>query len=313
MKLVINIPCFNEEKTLPLVLDELPKKIPGIKKIEVQIVDDGSSDNTVGVAEKYGCRIIKHKKNLGLGIAFKHGVQEALKNGADILVNTDADNQYPSQYIPDLVKPVLEGTADVVIGNRQTWKVKHFSPIKKFFQWFGSFMVRKMTGSDVRDTVSGFRAYSRDSLMRINVQTRFSYVLDTIMQCSIKNLKMVSVPIHTNEPTRKSRLFKNMLQHMVKSGTNLINIYVVYMPFPTFFILSLLLFIPSILIMGRFVYFFIMNDGIVGHVQSLIASAILFITAVLFLVLGIIANLIKVNRQLIEENLYIQKKNYYGE
>ncbi len=312
MKLVINIPCYNEEKTLPLVLKEIPKRIKGIKKIEVQIVDDGSTDNTVQVAEKFGCRIVRHKKNLGLGIAFKHGVQEALINGADIMVNTDADNQYPSQYIPDLCRPIIEERADVVIGNRQTWKVKHFSFIKKFFQWFGSFMVRKMTGSDVRDTVSGFRAYSRESLMRINVQTRFSYVLDTIMQCSVKNLKMFSVDIHTNEPTRKSRLFKNMLQHMFKSGSNLINIYVVYMPFPTFFFISTLLFVPSLLIMGRFLYFFIVDGGL-GHIQSLIASAILFISAILFLVLGVIANLIKVNRQLIEENLYIQKKTYYNQ
>ncbi|MFW5807881.1 MAG: glycosyltransferase family 2 protein [Spirochaetota bacterium] len=311
MKLVINIPCFNEEETLPLVLKDIPKKIPGIKKIEIQIVDDGSSDNTAAVAEKHGCRVIRHKKNLGLGIAFKHGVQTALANGADIMVNTDADNQYPSRFIGELCRPVVDGTADVVIGNRQTWKIRHFSPVKKFFQWFGSLMVRKLTGSDVRDTVSGFRAYSRESLLRLNVQTRFSYVLDTIMQCSVKNLKMASVDIETNRPTRKSRLFKNMLQHMIKSGGNLINIYIIYMPFMTFLTIAVLLFIPSFLIMGRFVYFFI-QDGGFGHVQSLIASAMLFLSGVLFLVLGIIANLIKVNRQLVEETLYLQKKTYYG-
>jgi glycosyltransferase involved in cell wall biosynthesis len=311
VKLVINIPCYNEEKTLGLVLKDIPKRIPGIKKIEVQIVDDGSTDKTAELAKKHGCRVIQHKKNLGLGIAFKHGVQEALKNGADILINTDADNQYPSKYIPELCQPIIKGTADVVIGDRQTWNVKHFSPIKKFFQWFGSAMVRRMTGSDVRDTVSGFRAYSRESLLRINIQTRFSYVLDTIMQCSVKNLKMTSIPITTNLPTRKSRLFKNMLQHMIKSGTNLLNIYVVYMPVPTFMFISILLLLPALAIMSRFIYFFVVDGG-VGHIQSLIASAILFISAVLFFVLGIIANLIKVNRQLIEENLYLQKKSFYN-
>lgn len=312
MKLVINIPCYNEEETLPLVLKDIPKKIQGIKTIEVQIVDDGSHDKTAAVAGKYGCRVIQHKKNMGLGIAFKHGVQAALAHGADIMVNTDADNQYPSPYIADLCAPLVQGRADVVIGNRQTWKIQHFSPIKKFFQWFGSLMVRKMTGSDVRDTVSGFRAYSRESLLRLNVQTRFSYVLDTIMQCSVKHLKMESVDIHTNKPTRRSRLFRNMFQHILKSGGNLLNIYVVYMPFPTFATIAFLLFLPSALIMARFIYYFLVHTGD-GHIQSLIASAILFISAVLFLVLGIIANLIKVNRQLVEETLYLQKRSAYNE
>ena len=167
-------------------------------------------------------------------------MEVALENGADIMVNTDADNQYPSSYIPALIKPIIDGEADVTIGNRQTWKVKHFSPIKKFFQWFGSSLVRKMTKSDVVDTVSGFRAYSRDSLMKLNVKTRFSYVLDTIMQCSYKNMKMVSIEMTTNPPTRKSRLFKNMFQHMRKSGFNLIRIFVLYKPFLTFLMLSLI-------------------------------------------------------------------------
>jgi len=310
MKLVINIPCLNEESTLPQVLKELPAQIDGIDEIEVQIVDDGSTDRTAEIAEHYGCRVIQHKTNLGLGVAFKHGIESALENNADIFVNTDADNQYPSKYIPALIKPVLDGKADVTISNRQTWKVKHFSFLKRFLQWFGSASVRLITKSDVKDTVSGFRAYSRESLLRLNVHTPFSYVLDTIMQCSTKNLKMVSVDITTNPPTRKSRLFKNMFQHIRKSGFNLIKVYVMYKPFATFLALSIIFMLPSLGIIGRFLYFYVTEGG-AGHIQSLIGAAILFITAVLMLALGVIVELVKYNRELIEEQLYFQKQQTY--
>lgn len=311
MKLVINIPCLNEEATLPLVLQDIPTHIDGVDQIEIQIVDDGSSDDTVKVALQHGCRVIKHKRNLGLGIAFRSGMEAALENGADILVNTDADIQYPSRYIPDLIKPIMEGKADVVIGNRQTWKIKHFSPLKRVLQWFGSASVRKLSGSDVVDTVSGFRAYSRDSLLRLNVKTRFSYVLDTIMQCASKNLVMVSVDITTNKPTRKSRLFKNMFQYIRKSGFNLIKSYVMYKPFKTFLTLSIAFLIPVLFLVGRFIYFFLNGSGD-GHVQSLIASAMLFSTSMLMLALGIIVELTKYNRELIEDQLYLAKKEHYG-
>ena len=310
MKLVINIPCLNEKKTLPLVLKEIPKQIDGVDEIEVQIIDDGSTDNTAQVAETYGCRVIRHKENLGLGIAFKHGIEAALENGVDILVNTDADNQYPSHYIPALIQPVLRGEADVAIGNRQTWKVKHFSLLKRFLQWFGSASVRLLSGSDVRDTVSGFRAYSRESLLRLNVKTRFSYVLDTIMQCSSKNLKMTSVDITPNLPTRKSRLFRNMFQHIRKSGFNLIKIYIMYKPFATFLALSILFLIPSLGIIARFLFFFFTEGG-AGHIQSLIAASMLFVTSALMLAMGIIVELVKYNRELIEDQLYLARKTFY--
>jgi glycosyltransferase involved in cell wall biosynthesis len=310
MKLVINIPCLNEEKTLPQVLSELPARIDGIDQIEVQVVDDGSSDRTAEIAEAHGCRLIRHKKNLGLGIAFKNGIDAALAHGADILVNTDADNQYPSRYIPDLIRPIMDGSADVSIGNRQTWKVKHFSFFKRFLQWFGSASVRLLSDSDVKDTVSGFRAYSRESLLRLNVKTRFSYVLDTIMQCSSKNLKMVSVDITPNPPTRKSRLFRNMFQHIRKSAFNLIKIYIMYRPFMSFLVLSILFLLPSLGIIGRFLYFYFTEGG-AGHIQSLIAAAMLFTTSVLMLALGIIVELVKYNRELIEEQLYLTRKSFY--
>ena len=312
MKLVINIPCYNEEQTLPLVLRELPKQIEGIDSIEVQIVDDGSTDNTITVAEKFGCRVIRHKTNLGLGVAFKHGVEEALRNGADVLVNTDADNQYPSRYIAELVQPILAQNADVVIGDRQTWRVEHFSPMKRVLQWLGSAVVRLLTGSAVKDTVSGFRAYSREALLRLNVLTRFSYVLDTIMQCTKKDLTIVSIKIRVNSPTRRSRLFKNIFQHMYKSASNLLRMYAVYQPFGTFCFFASLFLLPALFLVLRFFYFAITTSGYTGHIQSLIAAAILSITGVLMVVLGIVGDLLQTNRRLVEEQLYLQKKSYYS-
>ncbi|MCK9568238.1 glycosyltransferase family 2 protein [Candidatus Pacearchaeota archaeon] len=313
MKLVINIPCYNEEQTLPMVLKELPKKISGIDKIEVQIVDDGSSDKTIEVAEKFGVdRIIRHKKNKGLGIAFKEGMQSALENGADIFVNTDADNQYPSKYIKDLVEPIIKQRADLVIGNRKPWKVKYFSPLKKFLQWFGNGLVRNILGSNVPDTVSGFRAYSKDAMLKMNVVTKFSYVLDTIMQAVQKDLKIESIPIETNPPTRKSRLFKNIFQHMKKSGSNLIRIFYLYEPLKTFFYLSLVFSIPGLFLIARFFYYmFTANYG--QHIQSLIVASILIVTGVLSVALGIIGDSLKTNRVLTEEVLYkLKKKEFNG-
>lgn len=312
MKLVINIPCYNEEKTLPLVLKEIPKRIDGIKTIEVQIVDDGSSDKTVEVAEKHNVtRIIKHKANMGLGIAFKNGVEAALDANADIMVNTDADNQYPSNYIKDLVEPIVACNADIVIGNRNPWKVRHFSIAKRIFQFFGNLLVRKIIGIYVPDTVSGFRAYSKDSLLRLNIVTKFSYVLDTIMQAVIKNLKIVNVPIDINPPTRKSRLFKNIFQHMQKSLFNVVRLFYIYKPFNSFLILSLLVFIPGFALICRFGYFYLTGDGS-GHVQSLIVAAIFEIASLLVFGFAILGDTIKVTRQIAEDDLYLKKKYLFS-
>ncbi len=313
MKLVINIPCYNEEKTLPLVLKELPKEIKGIDKIEVQIVDDGSTDKTIEVAKKFKVtRIIRHKKNKGLGIAFKEGMQFALDSGADIFVNTDADNQYPSKYIPELVKPIIGGRADLVIGNRKPWKVKHFSPLKRMLQWFGNGVTRKILGADVPDTVSGFRAYSKDAMLKINVVTKFSYVLDTIMQAVQKDLKIESIDIETNPPTRKSRLFKNIFQHMKKSGTNLIRIFYLYEPMKTFTYLSLLFFLPGIALVLRWLFLDYVTQTSGGNIQSLIISAVLIVTSALLFALGIIGDSLKTGRMLTEEVLYKLKKQEFA-
>lgn len=311
LKLVINIPCFNEEHTLPLVLKELPKKIPGIDLIEVQIVDDGSTDKTVEVARKFNVRVIKHKKNKGLGESFKRGMQVALERGADIFVNTDADNQYPSRYIPDLVAPIVSQEADLVIGNRKPWKVKHFSLFKRCLQWFGNKVTRTILGSDVPDTVSGFRAYSREAMLRINVVTKFSYVLDTIMQAVQKGLRIVSIDIETNPPTRQSRLFKNIFQHMKKSGTNLIRIFYLYEPFKTFAYLASVPFIVALILVIRWFYHYFAGIGS-GNLQSLFISGVLGITAILLFALGIIGDSMKTNRMLTEDVLYRLKKEELG-
>ncbi len=312
MKLVINIPCYNEEKTLPLVLREIPKKIKGISKIEIQIVDDGSTDRTVEVAKKLGVhRIIRHKQNLGLGVAFKHGIEAALEAGADIFVNTDGDNQYPGKYIKQLIQPILKHEADMVIGNRTPWKIGHFSAIKKFFQYWGNILVRWIAGSDVPDTVSGFRAYSREAMLRLNITTRFSYVLDTIVQAERKGLVIVSIPITTNPPTRKSRLFRNIFQHMTKSFVNVLRCYMIYEPFKTFMTFATLFFLPAFFLGVRFLYynFFTKTGG--AHIQSLILAAILFTLSGLMFVLGIIAELLGTNRKLHEEMLYLARKKIY--
>lgn len=310
MKLIIQIPCLNEEKTLSNVLKEIPEEIQGIKKIEIVVIDDGSKDKTATVAKKHGCTVLKHKKNKGLGYAFKTGLEYALEQGADILVNTDADNQYPSRYIKDIVEPIIKNEADVVISDRQTHKIKHFSPLKKTFQKIGSGLVRKLTKTNVKDTVSGFRAYNKNAMLNIHITTKFSYVLDTIMQLSKKNMRIVNVPITTNKPTRKSRLFKNMYQHILKSGMNILRLYAVYEPFKTFSFFSAIFFIPGLILGARFLYYFFQGLGD-GYIQSLIATAILIITAVVLFTLGIIGELLKTNRMLIEEQYSFNKRNAY--
>lgn len=311
MKLVVQIPCFNEEKTLPLVLSEIPKKIEGIDKIEIQIIDDGSTDKTVEVAKKFGVdRIISHKINRGLGISFSDGVEAALKAGADILVNTDGDNQYPGKYISDLVKPIISEEADIVIADRQTKTVKHFSSNKKKLQSLGSSMVRYLSGTGVPDAVSGFRAYSRKSLMELNVLTKFSYCIDTIVQAGKKGLKVVSIPIEINKPTRESRLFKNTLEHVRKSSVNLLRLFAIYEPFKTFLIIGSLLAIPALFFMIRFIYFYLFIPSEArGHIQSLVFGSAFMVASVQMLALGILADLISVNRNLMEKILKNQKNN----
>lgn len=312
MKLIIQIPCYNEENTLASVLSELPKKIDGIDTIETMIIDDGSSDKTIEIANSFKVdHIVKHIGNKGLGNAFKSGVNKALWEGADILVNTDGDNQYPGKYIPDLVRPIVEGEADFVMWDRQTKNIKHFSPLKKFFQWLGSLLVRFFSGTTVPDSVSGFRAYSREALLRLNVTSDFSYAVDTLVQAGSKKIRIDYVPITTNRPTRPSRLFKNMWQHMGKTFSILLRVYAMYHPMRLFFSFALVFFLLWGFGILRFLYFFFTVNGPTGHSQSLILSGAFLTIATIFFALGIIGDLISKNRKLIEDNLYITKKVYY--
>lgn len=312
VKLIIQIPCLNEEKTLPLVIKEIPKKIKGITKIEILIIDDGSNDKTVEVAKKLGVHhIVRHIWNKWLWTAFKSGVEKALSEWADIVINTDGDNQYPWRYIPDLVKPIIDWEADMVIWDRQTKKIEHFSPLKKLLQYYWSMLVRVFSDTDIPDTVSWFRAYSKESLLRINVVSRFSYCLDTIVQAGKKGIKITSVPVTTNRPTRPSRLFKNIFEHIRKSTFDLLRVYTMYQPLRMFFYLALPFFVIGSLWILRFLYFYFQNPIATGKIQSLVLSGVFILIAIQLFALWIIWDLISKNRQLIEDELYLNKKNRY--
>jgi glycosyltransferase involved in cell wall biosynthesis len=310
MRLIININCYNEEETLPLVLNELPTQIDGIDQIEVQIVDDGSEDGTAAVAESYGARVVRHKRNRGLGAAFRTGVMTAMERRCDIMVNTDADNQYPSEYIPTLVQPIMTGQADVVIGNRVPWNVKHFGLTKRLLQLLGNAITRRIAGSNVPDTISGFRAYSAEALLRINVFTTYSYTLDTLLQAAKKGLSIVSIPIKTNPPTRESRLFKNAFEHVVRSASDILMVSAIYAPFKFFAWGSVFFLIPAAVLLGRYI-FFVLQGNRAGHIQSLVVSTIGFTIAGVLFSLGVIAGLVGINRRFVEDELYLRKKQFY--
>ncbi len=312
MKLIVQIPCLNEEATLPLVLKSIPKRIPGIDKIEVLIIDDGSTDKTVTVAKKHGVKhIVKHVGNQGLSRSFHDGVLEALELGADIVVNTDGDNQYPQERIGDLVQPILRGEADIVIADRQTSTIAHFSWYKKILQKIGSKVVNKVAGTDVPDAVSGFRAYSRDSLMRLNTITRFSYCTETIIQAGNKGLAVKSIPVTTNPKLRESRLFKSTFEHVRKSAMIIIRAYIMYKPYIIFGWLGGILLALGIVPFIRFIALSIDEGTTRGHIQSLLVGSLLLIGAFLCLVLAIIAELIRINRILIEDDLEQSKRHHF--
>ena len=314
MKLIVQIPCYNEEATLPLVVESIPRSISNIDTVEVMIIDDGSTDKTIEVAKKLGVdHIVRHKKNKGLGPTFYDGIQEALRLGADIIVNTDGDNQYPQKSIPELIKPILDGTHDIVVGDRQTHTIAHFSPLKKFLQKLGSQMVNKAAGTQIPDAVSGFRAYSREAALRINIINNFSYCTETIIQAGKNRISITYIPIKTNPKTRESRLFKNMRQHIYKSTLTIFRSYAMHEPFKVFFGIGSIIFLLGTIPFWRYLYL-VLDHGepIAGHIQSLIAGGVLLILGFLTGILGIIADLIAINRKLLEESLYRLRKIEYG-
>lgn len=311
MKLVVQIPCLNEETTLPLVLDSIPRTIPGIDEVLIVIIDDGSTDRTAAVAREHGVdHVIRHRGNQGLGRSFTDGVDFALSIGADIVVNTDGDNQYPQQRIADLVQPIVRGEADIVIADRQVRKIDHFSPTKKLLQKFGSSVVNRAAGTDLPDAASGFRAYSRESLIRLNTVTRFSYCMETIIQAGYKRLAIASIAVETNPQTRKSRLFSSTRQHVFKSGAAIIRAFMMYRPYVLFGWLALLFAIAGLVPFVRYSVLVAMDEG-GGHLQSLLVGAALLLMSFLSGMLGVIADLIRTNRSLIETTLEHTKRSRF--
>lgn len=308
MKLVIQIPCYNEEKTLPVTFSELPKQIDGIDKIEYLVVDDGSSDNTVEVARQLGItHIVKNTKNKGLAETFMYGINACLNVGADIIVNTDGDNQYRGEDIKALVQPILKGEAEMVIGERPIDDIGHFSFVKKKLQRLGSWVVRNLSGTDTPDVTSGFRAMNRYAALRLNVVTRFSYTLETLIQAGKKNLAITYVPIRINEKTRESRLFKNIPNYIKRSIATILRIYTMYEPLKVFLSLGSVFVLVALGVSIRFLYFYFIGDG-AGHIQSLIFAAIMFIVGFQVMLMGGLADMISINRRLIEDQMYKIKK-----
>lgn len=311
MKVVVQVPCYNEEKTLHMVLESIPKEIKGVDEVEILIVDDGSRDKTVEIAKKYGVKhFVTHTKNRGLARSFHDGVNRALELGADIVVNTDGDNQYPQERIGDLVQPILEGKADIVIGDRQTHTIAEFSPLKKLFQRIGSAVVNKAAKTDLPDAASGFRAYSKESLMQLNIVTQFSYCMETIIQAGNKRIPITSIKVKTNPKTRESRLFKNMWQHMFKSGSAIVRSFIMYRPHLIFITLGAVLFAGGLVPFIR--YGILIATGDRGdHIQSLLLGAVLVFASMIAFALTVIADLTRTNRTLLEDNLERTKRMQY--
>jgi glycosyltransferase involved in cell wall biosynthesis len=301
MKLIIQIPCFNEEKTLGLALSNLPREVDGVDSVEWLIVDDGSTDKTVDVAKAHGVDyIVSHPRNHGLAKAFMTGLGEALRAGANIIVNTDADNQYCADDIPKLIKPILDRKADMVVGARPIDDIEHFSPMKKLLQKLGSWVIRKISNTNIPDAPSGFRAISRDAAMRLNVFSRYTYTLETIIQAGQKNMAVTYVPIRTNPDIRPSRLVKSIPRYIGLSVSTMGRIFVTYRPLLFFFSFGFFVLLVGALIGARFLFYYLSGDG-GGHIQSLILSALLVGMGFQLIVLGIVADLIAVNRKLLEK------------
>jgi glycosyltransferase involved in cell wall biosynthesis len=311
MKVFVQIPCLNEEETLPLVLATIPREIPGVDSVEILVIDDGSSDRTVEIARQLGVtHFVRHARNMGLARSFRDGIDYALKHGADIIVNTDGDNQYPQDRIGDLVQPILRGEADIVIADRQTATIEHFSPFKKFMQRVGSGVVNYAADTELPDAASGFRAYSRQSLYRLNIVTQFSYCMETIIQAGNKRLRIASIPVTTNAKTRESRLFKNIWQHMAQSGGAIIRSYLMFKPHVVFTVLGLFLLALGLVPFVRFSIFFLQGtEG--GHVQSLVFGTAFLVGSLLSFALGVISDLLRTNRILLEEQLERIKELQY--
>jgi glycosyltransferase involved in cell wall biosynthesis len=301
MKLIIQIPCFNEATSLPIALAELPRHLPGVTEIEWLVIDDGSEDETVAVARRLGVQhVVGFRRNQGLARAFMLGIKACLERGADVIVNTDADNQYNAADIPALIQPILDRRADLVIGARPITEIEHFSPVKKLLQRFGSYVVRRVSGTDVLDAPSGFRAISREAALSLNVFNDYTYTLETLIQAGQKGMRVLSVPVRVNGDLRPSRLVKSIPSYVKRSILTIFRIFIVYQPLKFFVMAGSVPFLIGVALGIRFLVLFARGEGD-GHVQSLILAAVLLLMGFLTFLMAILADLLSVNRRLLEE------------
>jgi len=300
MKLIIQIPCLNEEQTLPVTLADLPREVPGFDAVEWLVIDDGSTDRTVEVARAHGVHhIVRLTNNKGLASGFQAGMDACLKLGADVIVNTDADNQYFGGDIPRLVEPILAGRADMVVGDRQVMQIEHFSPLKKLLQRLGSWVVRQASSTTVPDTTSGFRAYNREAALALQVVSKFTYTLETIIQAGKLTVAVDHVPVRTNEKLRESRLFPSMWSYVRRNTVSIFRIYTMYEPLRVFMTAAVVVFAAALVPWLRFFIAFVQGDGS-GHVQSLILGAVLFNAAMVLAALGVLGDLLSGQRIMLQ-------------
>ncbi|MCU7892954.1 MAG: glycosyltransferase family 2 protein [Candidatus Thiodiazotropha sp. (ex Ustalcina ferruginea)] len=308
MKLIIQIPCYNEEKNLALALAELPREVPGFDHVEWLVIDDGSTDETRKVAREQGVdHIVGYTRNQGLARGFMLGLDACVRHGADVIVNTDADNQYDASYIPNLTQPILDGKADMVIGSRPIQMIEHFSFSKKILQRLGSSVVRKISHTNIPDAPSGFRAFSRDAAMKLNVFNEYTYTLETIIQAGMKQMAVTSVPVEVNDDLRPSKLVKSISSYIKKSIITMLRIFVVYKPFRFFLAIGLALFSMGLILGLRFLYFYLFGDG-QGHIQSVVLAGVMMGIGFQTFLVAFVADLLSVNRKLLEEVQYRLRK-----
>lgn len=312
MKLMIQIPCFNEAGTLVIALNDLPRQIDGIDMIEYLIINDGSTDDTVKVARDWGVHhVVNFKRNKGLAKGFMAGIDECLRQGADIIVNTDADNQYCGADVETIVRPILEGRADIVIGERPIDATEHFSLLKKKLQHLGSWVVRKASNTDIPDAPSGFRAYSREAALRLNIVNEYTYTLEQIVQAGRNKMAIMSVPVRTNEELRPSRLFGSMFGYVKKSMITIMRAYLMYKPLRFFAAVGSVPLMAGIVTGLRYLFFFFHGTGD-GHVQSLLLAVTLILLGAMITIVGLQADVIAANRKMLEDIRYEVKKAIYG-
>ncbi len=301
MKLIIQIPCFNEEQTLPATLADLPSEVEGFDVTEYLVIDDGSNDRTVEVAREHGVHhIVKLVENRGLARAFMVGLEECLRQGADVIVNTDGDNQYRGECVQSLVNPILDGETQIVVGARPISEIKTFSPIKKFLQYLGSWVVKVASGAKIPDAPSGFRAYHREAAILLRVNNNYTYTLETIIQAGQMGIPMTSVPISVNRVLRPSRLFRSTFEYVFRSISTIFRVFILYRPLRFFFSLAAIVSIPGLGGIIRFLYFYFTESG-AGHVQSLVLSGLLVALGSIIMAVGLLADLTSSNRRLLED------------